>query len=86
MEKQVELLSNSGILDCGFKCINSVLNVNPVLEEYELKAVTFDTDSQGLANVILTNNGEKYHGKAYDIDVVLASLNAYFNACLKINN
>ncbi len=79
-----KLKDNCGILDSGFKCINKILNINPKLEEYEVKAVTSESDSQGFANIVINDNGKKLIGKSCNVDVILASLDAYLNACLKI--
>jgi len=84
VEKSASFYGGNGILDNGFCAINKLFNKNPKLEDYSLKAATNDADSQAIANVLLSFNEKQYFAKAYNSDVVLASLQAYFNACVEI--
>lgn len=71
------------ILDAGFRGINNFFKLDPSLEKYEVKAVTLDTDAQGMANIVLKINEKYVNYTAHDCDVILTSLKAYFGACLK---
>lgn len=82
--KDFEIKNQSfSILDAGFRGINNFFNINPSLEKYEIKAVTLDTDAQGMANIILKIDEKYTNCTSHACDVVLASLKAYFGACMK---
>ncbi|QED23237.1 2-isopropylmalate synthase [Candidatus Deianiraea vastatrix] len=75
---------SSGILNASLKCINEILKINPSLEKYELKAISMDADAQGIASVVVKNGEKIEHGSGCNCDIIMASIIAYFSACLKI--
>jgi len=75
---------SNGILNAGLQCINKALNISPILEKYELKAISMETDAQGIANIVVRNGEDYVHGIGIDTDIIMASIKAYFDACLKL--
>lgn len=75
---------SSGILDAAIKCINSHLGINPILERYDIKAVSMESDAQAHANVIVSFDNKKSNGSASHSDIVMSSIMAYFRALLLI--
>lgn len=76
--------TSTGIFNAGTQCVNQLLDINPVLETYELKAVSLDADAQAISNVVIKFNNKSYHDSGYDTDIIMASVKSYFNACLQV--
>ena len=81
IESQAE---SSGILNAAIECINSALKISPILEKYEQKAISAEADTQGMSSVVIRNKGNLYSGNGCDTDILLSSIMAYFDACLKV--
>ncbi|MGV6827661.1 MAG: 2-isopropylmalate synthase [bacterium] len=74
----------SGPVDAAFKAIESLVGVGADLKLYSVNNITSGTDAQGEVTVRLEKDGQLVNGQGADTDIVIASANAYINACNKL--
>jgi 2-isopropylmalate synthase len=70
----------AGPVDATFRAIESVAHSGADLLLYSVNAVTAGTDSQAEVTVRLSRDGQVANGQGADIDVLVASANAYLAA------
>lgn len=84
-EKEIEEASiGDGPVDAAFKAIESIVELDFVLEDYYIHSVTEGKDAQGEAVVKLSKNNRIYTGRGLSTDVIEASIKAYLNAVNKM--
>lgn len=76
--------SGDGSVDAAYNAINKILNMEFVLEDYSLNAVTEGEDSQGETVVKICKDGESYTGRGLNTDIIASSIEAYVNAINKV--
>ena len=69
-----------GPVDAAFSAINKAVGKSPVLEHYQVNAVTSGTDAQGEVMVRLRMEAHSAVGRGADGDVIKAGAKAYLNA------
>ena len=69
-----------GPVDAIFNAVSSVAGMEPVLEEYQIEAVTGGGDALGRVNVRMRIGGSSVKGSGTSTDVILASAKAFLNA------
>jgi 2-isopropylmalate synthase len=69
-----------GPIDAGFKAIDKIIGKHPVLEDFQIQAVTGGKDAQGETRVRIECEGRNWHGRGLSTDVVEASVRAYISA------
>ena len=78
--------SGTGPVDAAFSAIENILGKRGELKEYRMDAVTAGLDAQAVVSLVLeTPEGGRFHGRAGDTDIVVASINAYLNALSKLS-
>lgn len=79
---QTESAIGSGSIQAIYNSIDKILNQQPELKEYSIKAITGGEDAQAEVHVTLANekNNQLVHGIGIDFDVLQASAKAYVNA------
>lgn len=73
----------TGPIEAAFNAINNALNLNIVLREYNIKAVTEGIDAQGAVSVRIEFAGHVFKGYGVDQNIFDASIKAYISS---INN
>ncbi|MBV1774336.1 2-isopropylmalate synthase [Burkholderiaceae bacterium DAT-1] len=76
--------NGAGPVDATFKAIESFVNSGADLLLYSVSAITSGTDSQAEVTVRLSLNDKVVNGLDADIDVIVASANAYLAALNKL--
>lgn len=76
--------SAAGPIDAAFSAIEKCFDMDIELEDFSLQSVTEGTDALGYAIVKLRHNDDYFSGRAVNINVVEASINAYIDAINKI--
>ena len=74
--------TGDGPVDAIFKCIKNLYPHDVNLQLYQVHAVTEGTDAQATVSVKIEEKGKTTVGQAADTDTLVASANAYINACL----
>ncbi len=69
-----------GPIDASFNAIDSILGMDPTLEDFSLSAVTGGKDAQGEARVRIVREGRRFNGLGLSTDVIEASVRAYVAA------
>ncbi|MDR1867127.1 MAG: 2-isopropylmalate synthase [Treponema sp.] len=69
-----------GPIDAAFKSINQIIEKEPVLELYELSAITSGEDAQGQTMVKIAWNKRCWNGRGVSTDIVESSIKAYLAA------
>jgi 2-isopropylmalate synthase len=69
-----------GPIDAIFKAVNQIVGKEPILELYELGAITDGSSSQGETMVKIGLDGRHWNGRGVSTDVVESSLKAYLSA------
>ncbi len=72
-----------GPIDAVCKAISRILNVDAVLKDFQVRAVSDGQEAQGEVVCELTVQGKRYHGKAVSTDIIEASAQAYLKAVNK---
>jgi 2-isopropylmalate synthase len=75
-----EVAMGSGPIDAIFKAINRIIGKEPVLDLFEIDAVSGGSSSQGETMVKIAWNGRRWNGRGVSIDVVESSIKAYIAA------
>ncbi len=73
-----------GPIDAAYTAIKNMLEVDVVLEEYLVQAVTRGSDDIGKVHVQLAQDGRTVHGFGANVDIMTASVWAYLDALSKI--
>ncbi|MFW0777634.1 MAG: 2-isopropylmalate synthase [Rickettsiales bacterium] len=75
----------NGPVDATFNAIKKLVPHNAVLKLYQVSAVTQGTDAQVEVTVRLESpEGNLYNGRGLDIDIMVASAQAYVSALVKL--
>ncbi|MGD9637975.1 MAG: 2-isopropylmalate synthase [Alphaproteobacteria bacterium] len=83
--KDKKVTSNSvGFMDSVFGAINTLTKKNPILEQYDVHAVTSGIDSQAEVSIMLSYDNLTFTGSGRDLDTITASAKAYISAVNKI--
>jgi 2-isopropylmalate synthase len=83
--KEVQIFSEgNGPVDAAFKALKTLAGGDPILQLYQVHAVTEGTDAQAEVTVRLEENGKTVTGHAADVDTLAASAKAYANALNKL--
>ncbi|MBN2898554.1 MAG: 2-isopropylmalate synthase [Clostridia bacterium] len=73
-----------GPVDAIITAINSFLDYNPKLVDYQIQSITKGRDAQGLVHVKVSNEGKIYSGRGLSINILESSAKAYIDAINKI--
>ncbi|SFD19274.1 2-isopropylmalate synthase [Thiohalospira halophila DSM 15071] len=76
--------TGSGSVDATFSAIEAVMASTTQLLLYSVNNITSGTDAQGEVTVRLERGGRIVNGQGADVDIVIASAQAYINALNKI--
>ena len=79
-----EAAYGDGPVDAVYKAIDKITKVQPILDDYSLKALSRGKDAMGEVRVILNYKGKRYFGIGASTDIIEASAKAYLNAVNKI--
>ena len=75
----------NGPVDATFNAIKKLVPHNAILKLYQVSAVTQGTDAQVEVTVRLESpEGNLYNGRGVDIDIMVASAQAYVSALVKL--
>ncbi len=74
----------NGPVDAAFLALQTLVEGEPVLELYQVHAVTKGTDAQAEVTVRLSDNGRTVNGHAAHTDTLVASAKAYLSALNKL--
>lgn len=74
----------NGPVDAAFLALSSLVEGDPVLELYQVHAVTKGTDAQAEVTVRLSDDGRTVNGHAAHTDTLVASAKAYLSALNKL--
>ncbi len=74
----------NGPVDAAFLALSSLVEGDPVLELYQVHAVTKGTDAQAEVTVRLSDDGKTVNGHAAHTDTLVASAKAYLSALNKL--
>ena len=78
---EIEVVTfGDGPVDAVFQAVNKATGLNVSLKDYQVKAITSDTDALGESTVWLEHEGKVYRGRGLSTDVIEASVRAYINA------
>ena len=83
-EEYADCASGGGPVDATLKAIDAIVQTGGQLTLYSVNAITGGTDAQGEVTVRLEKGGRILNGQGADTDIVIASANAYINACNKL--
>ncbi|MBI1314110.1 2-isopropylmalate synthase [bacterium] len=72
--------TGDGPIDAVFKALERVIGLEAKLTDYQVRSVSSGKDALGEVNVQIEVDGEKYHGKGVNTDIVAASAAAYLKA------
>ena len=67
-------------MDAVFQAINKATGITVTLKDYQVRAITSDTDALGEATIWLDYEGKLYTGRGLSTDVIEASVKGYINA------
>ena len=82
--ENVEAACGDGPVSALYKAIERAIDINPILEDYSIQAITSGADSLGEVKVKLSLEGKKVLGVGISTDIIEASLMAYMNALNKL--
>ncbi|PCI49975.1 MAG: 2-isopropylmalate synthase [Alphaproteobacteria bacterium] len=74
----------NGPVDASFKALRGLAGGAPLLELYQVHAVTRGTDAQAEVTVRLEEEGKTVNGHGAHVDTLVASVKAYINALNKL--
>lgn len=83
-DKFTEVCTGDGPVDAAFKAIQKITNLDAVLQEYSLEALTGGMDAQGQVSVTIKGEGRTMKARGSSTDIVVASVKAYLNAVNKL--
>ncbi len=77
-----EAACGDGPVDACYKAINKITGINPVLVDYQIKAVSSGGDSMGEVTVSIREkkSQQEIHGRGASTDIIEASARAYIAA------
>jgi 2-isopropylmalate synthase len=70
-----------GAIDACFKAVNSILQLEPTLEKFEIKSSGKGVNGPDEATATVRHGDQVFIGRGFSEDVVEASLKAYLDAC-----
>jgi 2-isopropylmalate synthase len=73
-----------GPVDAAFTAIKQMLDIDVILEEYLVQAITKGSNEIGKVHVQLAHDRRTYHGFGANVDILTASVWAYLDALSKI--
>ncbi len=73
-----------GLVDAAYKALAQAIGRKPILERYEIKAVTGGTEAMGKVTVCLLDEDVKVIGQGASTDIIEASVKAYLDAANKL--
>lgn len=84
-----ELLQDASIgtgpIDAVYKAINRIIDIPNKLTEFSVQAITEGIDAMGEVTIrIESEDGNIYTGNSANVDIIVASANAYINALNKM--
>lgn len=81
-----EAAAGDGPVDACYKAINKIIGMEPVLIDYNIKAISKGGDSLGEVSVVVKDRAKKIEmkGRAASTDIIEASALAYLSAINKI--
>ena len=79
-EEKTATATGNGPVDATVKAIQKALGIEPILQDYSIKALTPNTDAQAEARVILEYEGVRASGRGVDVDIIKASVKAFVDA------
>lgn len=74
-----------GPVDAAYRALAQVFGRAPVLERYEIKAVTEGTEAMGKVTVRLAHGGVQVTGQGASTDIIEASVKAYLDAADRLD-
>ncbi len=83
-EKITVSSEGNGPVDASFKALRSLTDGKPLLQLYQVHAVTRGTDAQAEVTVRLEEDGKTVNGHGAHVDTLVASAKAYINALNKL--
>lgn len=75
-----EVTFGDGPVDAVYQAINKATGLEVTLKDYQVKAITSDTDALGEATIWLQYQDRVYTGRGLSTDVIEASVKGYINA------
>lgn len=82
---QTEKASDIGVFNTICKAINQIVSpLNIVLLDYNVTAATGEKDAQGVVILHVEYQGKEFVGKGTDLDILVASTQAYIHAINRI--
>jgi 2-isopropylmalate synthase len=78
--RQERVAVGDGPIDASFKAIDKIVDMDLVLEDFALEAVTGGEDAQGEARVRIAIGEKRYNGRGLSTDIIEASIKAYLAA------
>jgi 2-isopropylmalate synthase len=76
--------TGDGPIDAAFKAVNQIVDLDFVLDDYIIHAITEGEDALGEAVVKLSYKNEQVTGRAISTDIIEASVKAYINGVNKM--
>ena len=83
-EEQQQTAQGDGPVDAAYKALAKVIGRTPILERYEIKAITEGTEAMGKVTVCLAEEGARVIGQGASTDIIEASVKAYLDAANKL--
>jgi len=83
-EKKAHSAMGTGPIDAICEAVNFITKCKPVLELYDVRAVTEGIDAQGEVVIRVSYNGRSSIGKGSDTDIFVASAQAYVAALSRV--
>ena len=80
-----EAATGDGPVDAIFRAIDRALQVKPILEEYNVQAISPGKQAMGEVSVVLSFFGDRMTGRGSSTDILEASARAYVNAINRYN-
>jgi 2-isopropylmalate synthase len=79
-EELTDAAIGTGPVDAIYRAINRVVNVSNELIEFSVQSVTAGIDAIGEVTIRLRHEGKVFSGHAANVDIIVASAQAYINA------
>ncbi|MCX7699027.1 MAG: 2-isopropylmalate synthase [Candidatus Goldbacteria bacterium] len=81
-----DAMTGDGPVDAIYKTINKILNVEPKLTDFQIKAITKGQEAQGEVTVRVAKGDKEVTGRGISTDILEASAKAYLDAISKLES
>ncbi len=79
-QERTATATGNGPVDAVIKAIQKALEIEPVLLDFSIKALTPNTDAQAEARLVIELEGIKASGRGVDVDIIKASVSGFVDA------